>query len=378
MIWRALQFDWPFAAVLFVFLVVIGWALVFLYYYRQKKLQAFAGQSVLDAVVEKREPLIYWLKVFLYCLAWACGVFALMQPKGNERYLATTSDGQIAVAKKAPEKTLLRKNTHEVIFLIDASASMKIADVSNKSRLEVAKEIVDDVIRHLKGENVSLFAFTSATIQIVPSTLDYFFTRLMLQQIQVNEAETEGTDIKQALEFLKKLFFDKSSSKTKTLIVFSDGGDTRLEGLTGEKRKQAIAEIISPVEDADEKKLRIFSVGTASLKGKDVPDINFQGKPVLSSLEEPLLRKLSSAGNGDLYIAGEMSPLEISQSLSQKIAKDESFVDAEAELSPPDRGDGTQVYDYYFQWPLAIAILALMGCLLIPDTRKTVGRRSSL
>lgn len=378
MIWRSLQFDWPGASAFFAVALLIGWGCFLLYRYRQRKLREFASQPVLDVVEEKRDPFIYWLKVFLYCLAWVCAVFALMQPKGNERYLSTTPGGQIAAEKKAPEKTRLRKNTHEVIFLVDASASMNIVDVSSKSRLDVAKEIVDDVIRHLKGENVSLFAFTSATIQMVPSTLDYLFTRLMLQQIQVNESETEGTDIKQALEFLKNLYFAKGSSRTKTLIVLSDGGDTRLEGLTGELRQQAIAEIISPAEDAREKKLRIFSVGIASLKGKDIPGMKFQGHPVVSALEEPLLRKLSNEGDGELFVVAEMNPLDISQALSLKISRDESFVDVDGDLSPPDMGVGTQIYDYYFQVPLAIAILALMGCLLIPDTQKKIRKGKAL
>jgi Ca-activated chloride channel homolog len=374
MIWRSLQFDWPSAAVLFAIVILIGSAGFFLYRYRQRKLHEFASQSVLEVVEEKREPLIYWLKVFLFCLAWVCGIFALMQPKGNERYLSTASGGQIAAAKKPPEETRLRKNTHEVIFLVDASASMQIVDVSNKSRLDVAKEIADDVVRHLQGENVSLYAFTSSTIQIVPSTLDYLFTRMLLQQIQINESETEGTDIKQALEYLKKLYFAKGSSKAKTLIVLSDGGDTRLQGLTGEMRQRAISDIISPVEDAREKKVRILTVGIASAKGKEVPGMNFRGHPVISALEEPLLSKLSNAGDGELFIVGEMSPLDISQALSQKIARDESFVDVDADLQLPDMGEGTQIYDYYFQFPLGAAIVALIGCLLIPDTRKKIGK----
>ena len=373
MIWHALQFDWPSAALLLLLLVPILWIAIFLYQYRQQKLREFASQAVQNVVVEPREPVVYWLKVILLCLTWVCGVLAVMQPKGNERYVSTTLDGQVAVtSKKKPDKAVMRKKAHEVVFLIDASASMKIADVNGKMRLDVAKEIVDDVIRHLKGENVSLFAFTSATIQVVPSTLDYFFTRLMLQQISINEGETEGTDFKQALEFLKKLYFAKETATTKTVVVLSDGGDTRLVGLSGDPKNAEIASIIGPIVNAEEKNLRVSTVGIGSSQGKDVPGVSFQGRPVVSAMEGALLRKLSIVGRGNLYVSDEMNPFEISKAIFQNISRDETFVDALANQPPPDLGNNTRVYDYYYQYPLAIAILALMVYLFIPDTRKRI------
>ncbi len=378
MIWHALQFDWPSAALLLLLLIPILWIALFIDQYRQQKLHEFASQAVQDVVVEPREPAVYWLKVTLFCLAWICGVFALMQPKGNERYVSTTLNGEVAVTKrKTPETAIMRKKAHEVIFLVDASASMKIADINGRTRFDVAKEIIDDVIRNLKGENVSLFAFTSATIQVVPSTLDYFFTRLMLQQVAINEGETAGTDFKQALEFLKKLYFTTATATAKTVVILSDGGDTHLVGLTGDQKNEAIANIISPVADAAEKNLRVLTVGLGSAKGKDVPGVSFQGRSVMSTLEEPLLRKLSTSARGELFVSGEMTPFEISKAIYQNIARNETFVDASVYLPPPDRGNNTRVYDYYYQYPLAIAILALMGYLFIPDTRKRISGGTS-
>lgn len=377
MIWRALQFDWPQASVFLLLVLVVAWLFFYLFSFRKKKLQEFAAPSVLEVVVEKREPVFYWAKTLLFCIACTCGILALMQPKGNERYISTAANGQVAIKKQSPTKVNLRKNTHEVIFLLDASASMKIADVQGKTRLDISKEIVDDVIRHLKGANISLFAFTSATMQIVPSTLDYLFTRLMLQQISINEGETEGTNFKQALQSLREQYFLNSSPKTKTLIIFSDGGDTNLMGLEGEKRKQEMVEIVSPVADAAEKNLKVFTVGVGSSQGQEIPGVSFQGKPVISNLGESLLRRLSSIGRGDFFIAGEMTPFQISQRLSQLIAQQESFVDSSVEMQPLDMGRNTHIYDLYFQWPLGLAVLALLGFLLIPDTRKQVEKKNA-
>lgn len=373
---QSLQFECPSAAFLLLFVFAIVLIFFFIDHVRQSQLHAFAEQSVLEAILEKREPVIFWIKVFLYCLAWIGAVLALMGPKGNERYVSTAPNGQVAIIKPTSQpKSVLRRKTHEVIFLIDASASMNSVDMGAKTRLDLSKEIVDDVIRSLKGENVSLYAFTSATIQIVPSTLDYLFTRLMLQQIEINEGETKGTAIKQAIDFLRRLYFAKPSAKTKTLIILSDGGDTGLLGLDAEKRKQEIADIASPLADARQKNLRVLAVGLGSALGSAVPGISFQGHPVLSALDEALMRKLAIVGDGELFVVGQMSPFQISQALYQQIARDESFVDASIDLPPPDMGDTTHVYDLYFQFPLGIAILALVGFLLLPDTTTGVGRK---
>lgn len=373
---RELQYDHFSAAWLFLFAFGIGWIFFSLYQYRQKALKAFGSESVLKAVLERREPVLFWLKVFLCILAWVFGVFALMDPKGNERYISTAPNGQITVARKTESQgATLRKKAHEVIFLIDASASMGVSDVSGKTRLEVAKEIADEVIRHLNGENVSVYAFTSATIQQVPSTLDYLFARLMVRQIKMNAEETEGTDIKQALEFLRSQYFSKESPKAKTLIILSDGGDTQLVGLDGEMRKQAIASMVSQIADAGEKNLHVFTVGLGSFEGKEVPGIEFEGKPVLSKVDESLLRRLSIAGRGELFLSEKMTPFQISQALNQRIFRKQSYVDTRIEASLPDRGERTLIYDFYFQLPLGLAILALMGCLLLPDTYKEKGKQ---
>lgn len=369
MIWRTIHYDFAFASLLLLLVIPLAGCLFFLYQDRKNRLQAFATPRILETILEKRQ--LFWVKTFLYCLAWVCAVIAFMQPKGNERYITSAKEpSSLATHAEKP----LRKKAHEVILLMDASSSMNIADVSARTRLEAAKVIADDLISRLHGENVSLFAFTGSTMQIVPSTLDYLFTRLMLREIQINEGETEGTNIRLALDFVKKLYFEKPSPTTKTVILFSDGGDTRLVGLNPEQTKQAVKEIISPIANAEENNLRVFAVGIGSSTGAQVPGVSFQGHPIVSSLEEALLRKLSILGRGDLFIVGNTTSLQIAQKLAQNIARDESFVDA-TELAPPDQKDNTHLYDLYFQIPLGIAILALAGCLFLPDTRR---RRSSL
>lgn len=375
MIWGNIQFDEISAAFLLLLVFPLLWGFYLLYRFRQERMAAFADQSLLDVIVEKRTPTAFWTKSCLFCLVWVCAAIALMQPKGNERYVTSPEHQRDVVHKTLQQKATLRKKLHEVIILLDASASMSISDAQGgKTREAVAKEIADHVISELRGENVSLYAFTSATMQIVPSTMDYLFTRLMLRQVGINEGETTGTNIKQSLDTVRRLYFSGVSPTTKTIILLTDGGDTHLEGASEGQRREIIDDIVKPVADAQAKNLRVLVVGIGSREGKEIPGITFHGHSVLSALEEPLLRRLSVVGRGEFLIANEMTPFQVSQQLSKRIAQEEVFMDASTEIPLTEIAGNTRVYDLYFQIPLGIAMFALAGCLLIPDTRK----RSSL
>lgn len=365
MIWGSIQFDFAPAAFLIVLILPLVWGFFFLYHYRQETLESFASASLLDSIMVKRLSAVFWVKSALICLAWICCVIALMQPKGNERYISSGAEKPQDINQKA----ILRKKHHEVIILLDASASMGTADTrSGKPRDVVAKEIADDVISSLKGESVSLYAFTSAAMQIVPSTMDYLFTRLMLRQVEVNEGESSGTDIKNALETVRNKYFSDASSSQKTLLVLTDGGDTSLEGLTGEERRAAIDKIIKPIEGAEHLSLRVLTVGIGSKEGANVPGVSYQGHPVISALEEPLLRKMSLVGRGDFWAANAITPFQVSQAISSAIARDETYIDEEVNTQLPSMDTQTHLYDLFFKLPLGIALVALALWFLIPDT----------
>lgn len=361
MIWRSIQYEWPQAGLLLIFAVLIAWAWYRLNLYRANKLAGLADEKLLNAILEKREPVYFWLKVGLCCLVWMGGILALMQPKGNERYVSN------GVPLHSAEG-VHRKKMAEVVLLIDASASMNVKDVhAGLSRENAAKQIAEAIISKMEGENISLYAFTSALIQQVPSTTDYLFARLMLRQLRVNQDETSGTDLKQALEVVRLDYF-KNPLKPKVLILLSDGGDTHYESLVGQERQDAISGIVEPLKDIEEQNITAYVVGMGSLEGGIVPEVDFEGHTVHSSLEEDLLRRISVAGNGEYFSANEMSTEEI----AHKIAEVISLKSGEGQPIPLHDlgGERSPVYDLYFQIPLGMAMAALILFLTIPDTRR--------
>lgn len=365
--WRAIQYGWPEAALFFFVVLIILTAFITLYRYRQNKLTALADPRILAFIQEPRRSILFWVKSFFFCSAWIFGVFALMEPKGNGRYPMSPLE-QFQNPSK-PHK--VRQVAQDVIFLIDASASMGVSDTrTGKSRLDEAKEVVEEVVSRLRGQNAALFAFTSTTLQLVPLTTDYLFTRLMLRQLAINEGETAGTDILQALTSMRNQFFNSAPQKQTFLIMLSDGEDTHLESLQGSEREEYMQKIRRIVHNANVKQLHVYVVGLGSRQGKEVSGVTFQGHPVISALNEDLLRQIARTAEGELLLGRERTTLQTADAILEGIKVNQQFQD-KIITSPRIEGDQDElVYDLYFQIPLSIGIIALALALLLPETAR--------
>lgn len=364
MILRNIRYDLPVSAYLFFGILALIGMFWFLFLRRKEILKGLSSSSYHQQLLIERGALLYWGKVLFFCITWICAVFALMGPKGNERYPISPT--------KETQKSTLKLKPHEVILLIDASASMSVNDTKTGiTRLDYAKEIADQIISELKGENVSLYAFTSKTLQLSPSTLDYLYARLMIKGIKINEGDTSGTDILQALQYLKNEYFSVPTSKLKTLIILSDGGDTKLESLHSTEKEERIHAMLAELGNAQENNLRVYTIGMGSKAGKEIPNIFYNNKPVVSAENEELLRILAARGRGGYYYANEMTSLEIAQALLKDIAQDNPFIELKDQTQFSNRGQ--PIYDLYYQFPLGVAIIFLSLVILVPETFRKIG-----
>ncbi len=343
---------------------------------RKKALSSFAELSSLKQLLflEKRTLWRYLLLSGCFLLA----IFSLMQP---ERYLKSSflaeADKEIVeeqwVDNPDQDKVIVRRKACDVYFLVDTSQSMEIADTRTQvTRLEYAKEIIDEIINNLDGQNVALYAFTSELTPLVPPTMDYIFTRLLNKNIQVNEGDCAGTDLLEALEQIQRKYLTQSSDKQKVLILLTDGGDTYLESLSGEQRKNQIELILEKIKPSEAQNTQCFTIGLGTEQGQEVPGILFEGRPVISSLDSDLLNQISEKTRGAYYLANAYSAPEIGQSIVSKIKSNQMY--QEEEVSPDKKllrsaienlPDGQKVIHYY-QLPLVLALFLLGLEILLP------------
>jgi len=371
-----LRYLHPEAAYALIFALIIFFLFRFLLHYRREQISHFAPKHVLESLLISRSFFIFFITMLCICLAWICLTLALMQPISYGRYPAELAQKRPEAAPQ--EQTLIKRAPENVIFLLDASASMTAKDEGKSlTRFEIAKEIIDSTISKLSGENVSLHTFTSETTQLSPLTLDYLFLRLMLRQAQINEGGAAGTDLGNAFTAMQNDYFATPDSVLKYLVVLTDGEDTHLEALSPPDRKGAEEKILSVFKEAEKHRLRVITVGIGSKQGAVVPGIQYEGKSVVSILNEPLLKQISQVGRGDYFNAEEFTPTDIANKLTALLQQENKGKEEKVKSEKSAEDENFLIHDLYYQFPLGIAILLLSFAMVLPETSKKVVSRNS-
>lgn len=367
-----LHYYFPEAFYLFPIGILLLVLLLRLLQYRKEILESHFDLKVIRTIFVPRSRYNTWAKVGAIFAVWMFAILALMQPRGNGYYPLEGSLGGGEKKGKEEKETVVKRKAHDIIFLVDASASMDVNDTRTKvSRLEYAKEITDEIVSRLRGESVSLYAFTSDTTRLSPPTMDYLFVRLVLRDMGINEGDLAGTNVVEALSDIRDAFLENITPKMKTLVIFTDGGDTQLEGLKGEARKTQIDLMLSVLGNAKENQLRVFTVGMGTEQGKTVSGVKYQGKPVVSSLDEAFLETVSAKGRGQYYFANKWTAMDLATDMMERIGEEEPLLE-ELKIkrsSGITRGKEDLVYELFFQIPLGCALFLLLWILLFPDTR---------
>jgi hypothetical protein len=356
---KGLYYTFPQASYLLFFIVLFFLLFWRLYCHRLKIFAHYTSKDKLPYVLMAQSKISWGLKVAAVCGAWMFLCLALMQPKGHPHY------SQESIEHLQQTHDVKRMQPHEVVFLIDASASMSLLDGRlGESRLENAKNIADQVISRLQGQSASLYGFTSEVTKLSPPSMDYLFMRLMLQHLTINEGDVSGTDLKDMLRYLHEHYLTSSTSSIKTIIIISDGGDNRLEELEGRARLNYIKELEALLGSLP--KTYIHTIGVGTLKGLEIPHVMDKNQKIISQLNEDILKALSEKGEGRYYAGYAFPATAIAEDLAAQISKVDTFSLSDARQALNVEED--LKYDSYYQFPLSLAILLLAFYLLWPDT----------
>lgn len=366
---REIFFNLPQAAFLLLLLLPLLAGQFFLSRYRKKQQLAYAPAETIARLLTPRSPLFTLTKIAGWSLIWILCCAALMEPFGNIRYPSLP-------AQSSPSQTQLKPfyAPHEVIFLVDTSASMGVPDGTDGStRLEEAKNIMEDIMRQLNGQTVAIYAFTSELSAVVPPTVDYLFVRLSIKELHIDEGDVGGTRFAPVLTSLQQDAFPQPTSKRFTIFMLTDGGDTQLEALTGSAREQEKQAILAAISNPQKFHVRLFTIGIGSLKPQPIPHVMDEGKPVQSKLEPEILKELASKNRGIYYNGGEWTSWDLAQDLKKEMGDDPIInpLEAQAERQVNMAKQEDAIVDWYYQIPLGLALLFYLINYLLPDVRRS-------
>ncbi len=284
---------------------------------------AWASRGLWDRLVPAYSPRRLAVSVASLALAVLGVSLALARPRWGE--------GDQKVERKGVD----------VVFLVDSSLSMGVLDVS-PSRLFVAKSLVRRMAQAMPGNRVGLVQAEGDAVTLAPLTLDTAVLDLLLDTIDPGSLPTPGTELAPGIETALRLF-SEGTEKHRVLVMVSDGEDHGggLETEVAKLKEEGVA---------------VFTLGVGTPQGAPVPipgTTEFKreedGSVVISRLHEEELEKLAQA-TGGTYLRVTSAAADPAPIVRRIDAMEKRTIESLSLSTLEER----------FQWPLALAVVALL------------------
>ena len=168
----------------------------------------------------------------------------------------------------------------DIMLTLDLSPSMEQNDLAEgqKSRLQVAKEVVADFIAGRHSDRIGMVVFARESFTLCPLTLDYRVLLEFLKGVEIASKAWYGTAIGMALINACNRLRD-SDAESRVIILLTDG-----ENNAGEVEPLTAAEAAAAVG------IRVYTIGVGSVRGD-------------RRLDEETLQEVAARTGGQYYRA---------------------------------------------------------------------------
>ncbi len=328
-----MQFQHPAYFFLALALLPMGWLWLRYLRWKQQRIKRIGDPELVAALTNEYSPRNFNRRALLAglsALLLIAALATLRRPQGG--------DG-------------IRRNGIDVMIALDVSRSMLAQDI-RPSRLDRARQLIYKLIEQLPDDRIGMVLFAGKAYLQLPLTTDHAAVRMYLASIGTDAVPTQGTVLTEALKMCYS-GFNATDKKYRAIVLISDGEDHDEDA---EKTARMLAG----------EGVLIHTVGIGSPEGAQImdpatgaPKTDASGKPVITRLNEDLLRKiaLTSGGAYTLFNGAEATAGLLHrqlQGMEKRTVTDSVF----------------SQYSHYFQWFLAGALLLLLLESLIPEKKK--------
>jgi Ca-activated chloride channel family protein len=300
---------------------------------RQALVRLFVSERLLPQLLQGVSPRRQKIKMALQVAAVLFLMVALARPQWGFVWQEANQRGR------------------DILVAIDTSRSMLAEDMA-PNRLARAKLAALDLLRLAKNDRLGLIAFAGTAFLQCPLTLDEEAFRQNVDALDTSIIPQGGTALTEAIQAAVGAFSTEEGDNHRVLVIFTDGEDHD-------------GGAVRAAEDADNHKLRIFTVGVGTPAGELVKitdssgQSNFvrdeKGNVVKSRLNEDLLRQIATAAKGFYIPLREGNAM---QALYKQGLEPLPTSDISSKL--------VRELNEQFQWPLGIAIALLLIEALLP------------
>ncbi|MGH7513655.1 MAG: VWA domain-containing protein [Gemmatimonadales bacterium] len=327
-----MSFAWPLVLLLGAVLVPLAVrAMLAGLRRRDAELRAFGEPEVLSRGSTLGDQRTARRRVWLQTAALALGALALARPQLGDHPAELAQTGR------------------DLLVVLDLSRSMTVGDVA-PSRLAAAKDAVWETVSASPGDRVGLIVFGGSAFLQLPLTSDHATFKLFLDAASPDDLGDPATDIGTALATAGKVFEHEGDQGHRAVLLVSDGesDEADLPAATASLRGERIP---------------VFVLGVGTAGGGAVPADSSEapekfhrdhiGRIAISRLDETELRALAKL-TGGAY--GRATRAADRRALRTALAKVESRTLSVRQAT--ERADR-------FQWPLTLAVVALLSDLAV-------------
>lgn len=319
---------------LLLLIPVFSLLLVYFLLWRKKAFNRFGEKSVIAQLMPEFSNGKLVLKFILIMIAWTFLVFAVSDPQTGSKI------------EKVQRKGI------DLMIALDVSNSMLAQDIK-PSRLERARQAISRLIDQLEGDRIGIIVFAGKAYTQLPITTDYAAAKLFLSTISTNSVPVQGTAIADALALASNSFGE--SNHNKAIVIITDGEDFQ-------------GDVLEETEKAVKSKITIYTIGMGLPEGAPIPNMNGnlqtgykkdrEGNVIISKLDETLLQKVSSLGNG-IYVRANNSEAGL-----DKIFEDINKIQ-KSEIESRQFSD----YEDRFQYFIALCLIFLIFEMFVFDKK---------
>lgn len=266
-------------------LMVMGYLIY--WRYRRRSLQKLTDAELLENLMPNASRGAHHWKFILLFLGTIALIIATSGPRVGSRLEEVEQKGR------------------EIIIALDVSNSMLAEDIK-PSRLERSKQMINRMVDRMSNDKIGLIIFAGDAYTQIPITDDYPSVKMFLAGAGPEMVTKQGTAIGSAINLAVRSFSQTEDEAlpgqilpSQAIVVITDG-ENHEDDAVGEAEK------------AQEKGIRIFTVGLGDPNGVPLPLTpgststrrDREGQVVVSKLNEKLLIDVARAGSG-AYIAGD-------------------------------------------------------------------------
>jgi len=272
---KNIEFAYPFTLSLFVLIPIM----ILQYSKKQTRSQASVTVSTTESfnVVTFKNRLRHF-PFILRLLSISCLIVALARPQ--QHYSEQHEEGEGI----------------DIILCMDVSGSMGSRDIL-PSRMEAAKEVAIDFVRHRPIDRIGLVIFSGESFTQVPLTTDRNTLISQIQSLESRKYLTDGTVIGEGLATAADRL-SKSNASSKVVILLTDGKE--------DAPATRLVDPLTALEIAKSKGVTVYSIGmSAIMPGEDqlVAESKPQKKGINDFLDEQLLRRIATETGGQYFRA---------------------------------------------------------------------------